>query len=79
MVFGNLTEYAESRTGMIVDEEETLRIFKGGEMSVVVPSPLVKIVLESVHGTRITGHYRKKRTLARLRGKYWWKSWKKDV
>ncbi len=61
---------------MLVDEDGMLRIAIDGDLAVVVPRAFRPKVLEHVHGSALTGHYRSRRTFA---GRYWWKGWMRDV
>lgn len=56
-----------------------LRIANDDDFAVVVPSSLKYDIINYVHGSKLIGHYRKRRTMARMRGKYWWASWVKDL
>ena len=51
----------------------------GSASCLVIPPPLVGAVLQFVHGSRMAGHYGIRRTEARIRGRYWWPAWKRDV
>eukprot|EP00171_Calliarthron_tuberculosum_P002219 IDg2219t1 len=77
--FGDLNEYAEARRDILVDEDGVLRIARDGDLAVVVPEALKVAVLSHVHGSRLTGHYRFRKTLARMRGRFWWKEWISDI
>ncbi len=72
-------EVAAADKLMMVDEDGVLRIAKDGDLAVVVPKGLQTAVLNHVHGTALTGHYRKRKTFARMRGRYWWKRWMEDT
>lgn len=51
----------------------------GSASCMVVPPQLVGAVLQFVHKSSVNGHYGLRRTEARVRGRYWWLSWKKDI
>ncbi len=55
---------------MVVDEDNVLRIAMDGDLAVVVPMRLRQRIMEHVHGTAFNGHYRARRTFARMRGRY---------
>ena len=79
--FGELDRVASrrGRQKYKVDGDGLLRVKKGRSMSVVVPPLLVDSVWKHVHGSKLSGHYGRRRTLDRVRGRYWWYGWEKDV
>ncbi len=68
--FGDLSAMAADDSRMMVDEEGVLRIVKHGDLAAVVPAALKDAVLHHVDGSRLTGHYRCRRTFARLRAAF---------
>ena len=77
--FGDLEAYACGKKSFLVDDVGLLRSTKRAELPVVVPKALVKDVLSYVHGSRLTGHYKIQRTLAKLVTRFWWKNMARDV
>ena len=64
---------------MIVDDMGLLRSSSRPELPIVVPNSIVLDVLKFVHGSRLTGHYKLRRTMAKLWNRYWWKSMARDA
>lgn len=64
---------------MLVDEDGILCIAEDRYLAVVVLKSMKIRVISSVHGTLRTGNYRKRRTLARMRGQFWWQTWNEDL
>ena len=62
-----------------MDDDGLLRVQKGNNLLVVVPESLKMSVLRFVQGSRLHGHYKVARTLAKLRKRYWWKEMVTDV
>ena len=77
--FGDVEYYASAKENMLVDEDGVLRTVRDGGAAVVVPEVLREEVMKCVHGSKLTGHYRYRRTIARMKGKYWWKGWQNDL
>ena len=77
--FGCLGQAANDNKRMIVDEDGLLRIGSGSDLLIVVPQSLTKHLLHFVHGSKLHGHYKVARTMAKLRKKYWWKNMVSDV
>ncbi len=67
---GDVSAMVASDKRMLVDEDGFLRIAKDGDLAVVVPKNLRGKGLEHVHGSALTGHYRSRRTVARMRGRF---------
>lgn len=53
-----------------MDREGILRSVKQDEMPIFVPKALTPEVLNYVHGSRMSGHYKMRRTLAKPKGRY---------
>lgn len=68
--FGDLREYAKDHLNAAIDENEVLCIANGGDLAVLVPRSLVQQVLRHVYGSRLQGHYKLSRMLAKLKGSY---------
>lgn len=77
--FGDLNEYLQSKGNFVIDEYGLLRRVLKTDLPVVVPKALVKEVLLYVHGSRLSGHYKFTRTLAKLAGRHWWPTMVRDT
>ena len=77
--FGCLRQAANSSKRMIVDDDGLLRIKSREEMLIVVPQSLTQCVLKFFHGSKLHGHYKVVRTIAKLRKRYWWKQMVPDI
>lgn len=77
--FGEVNAFVKKGRELMVDDEGIVRSTRQGEIPAWLPRSLVREVLEYVHGTRLTGHYKLHRTLARLKGKYAWKGMAKNI
>eukprot|EP00171_Calliarthron_tuberculosum_P013093 IDg13093t1 len=77
--FGDLPAAADADSRKIEVENGVLRTAIDGDLAVVFPQELKTTVSKHVHGTSPTGHYQARRIFARLRGRFWWKWWMKDV
>lgn len=77
--FGCLQDAADSDKRMLVDDDGLLCIHSKGDVMIVVPQSLTQDVLKFVHGSKLHGHYKVARTIAKLRKKYWWKKMVPDV
>ena len=77
--FGILEEAAQSDRRKFVDDEGLLRIEVGNNFVLVVPVTLTQSVLRNVHGSKLHGHYKVTRTIAKLRKRYWWQNLVPDV
>lgn len=64
---------------MIANQSYMLRIAKDDDLAVVVPRALIEKVLDHVHETSPSRHYRKSNTLARIRKRFFRKTWKRNV
>lgn len=69
--FEDLATYADGSEKLLLDKDGFVRASKHGNLSAVVPPSLLNDVLKHVHESSFTGHYQKRRTIARLKGKYW--------
>ena len=69
--FGNLRDYAREHGRFKLDDDGLLRFLSSGKLAVVVPRALVQSVLSYAHGSKLCGHYRYRRTLLRLKGRFW--------
>ena len=77
--FGCLRQPANSSKSMIVDDDGLLRMKSREEMLIVVPQSLTQCGLKFVHGSKLHGHYKVVRTIAKLQKRYWWKQIVPDV
>ena len=77
--FGCLRQAAASHKRMVTDEDGLLRMESGGNLVIVVPNSLKQNILRWVHGSKLHGHYKTARTIAKLRKNYWWKGMTPDV
>ena len=64
---------------MMGDDEGLLRSTRRDELPVVVPKVLVDQVLRFVYGSRVNGHYRMTRTMAKLVRRYWRQTMARDT
>ena len=62
-----------------IDVDGLLRIKQGDSSPVVVPRELLHSVWRHVHGSKLSGHYGRRRTISRVRGRYWWHGWEKAI
>lgn len=75
----DLERHAADQKHLMVDDDGLRRSTKRDGMPMVVPRSMVKDVLEYVHGSRLNGHYKLQRILAKLTGRYCWKGMAKDT
>lgn len=62
--FGDVSTYSDGNDNMVIDEDGILRDARYGHLAVVMPKILREEVLRHVHGSSLTGHYRRRRTVA---------------
>lgn len=55
---------------MALNDDGVLRILRNSDLAAVVPSVIRDEVLRHVQGAKLAGQYQKRRTIARMRGKY---------
>jgi Integrase zinc binding domain/RNase H-like domain found in reverse transcriptase len=78
--FGDLQLYIEANDAFLLGADGLLyRVMDSDDIWLVIPDSLCQQVLRHVHGSRAVGHWGVLRTSARLRQRYWWHGWKKDV
>lgn len=67
--FGHVIEYMKGKD-MMGDVGAVTRTYRDGGLPVVVTQCLVNKMLNYVHRTKLTGHHRRKRTMARAKGRF---------
>lgn len=70
--FGDIHKCAHENKNFLVDDMGLLKYSGRDEPPVVVPGSFLNRVLGEVHGSRLTGHYRLRKTLAKLLPRFWW-------
>jgi Integrase zinc binding domain len=78
--YGNLEEYGEKHDDFVVGNDGLIyRVFAENDIRLVVPSSLTSSVLDYTHGSKAVGYWGILRTSARVRRRFWWPQWKRDV
>ena len=79
--FGDVLEHVNKRrsSGYTKNERGLLRRTRANRELFVVPKRLVNAVLDEVHGSKLSGHYRVRRTTYRHSRPFWWPGWRKDM
>ena len=77
--FGSVEEYCTDQNDFVVDEDGLLCKMDGSSTRIVVPMELVPQLLSYLHGSLACGHYGIAKTAHRIRKRFWWTGWKKDV
>lgn len=70
---GDLRKYAQEENIMLVYEKRLSFIVRCRNLPVYVPPTLISQELKHANNSNVTGHYQKRRTIARLKGMYWWR------
>lgn len=65
--------YASQQPNMIIDENRILGTAGDVALVVVVPQALKQELLYYLHGTKLTGHYRKRRIIEQMRKNSLWR------
>lgn len=68
-----MLEHVRKKEHELLNENEILHEFKNEIVLLLVLESMIQTVSQHVHGSALTGHYRKYRTVARLRGRLWLK------
>lgn len=77
--FGCLENMAASDNRKFLDDDGILRMEVGNNFVIVVPTEMTNALLRTLHGSKLHGHYKVARTIAKLRKRYWWRSMVPDV
>lgn len=67
---GDLNAYPAEKDSTALDKDGVFCIVRNGNLAAVVTSSLSDEVLRNVHGSKLAGHYRKKRATAMMREKH---------
>ena len=76
---GCLQTAAPTDRRKIVDDDGLLRMEFGNNLVTVVSQSMTQSVLRFVHDSKLHGHYKVARTIAKLRKRYWWRNMVPDV
>ena len=81
--YGEFSKYLEEGTvegqEYVLNDEGLLAIVRKDKIRIAVPTSLRKRVLSWAHGSKAIGHYGVRRTLLKIKKRFWWPYLRRDV